>query len=99
MYLSCNLAQTSLERIKHAPIDPTEICVNNKLAITLAKNSVFHDRSKHIDTRCYYIRECIASDEVQLKFVKSRDQIADIFTKPLKQEDFVRLRNLLSVIK
>ncbi|KAH9657526.1 hypothetical protein KPL70_023114 [Citrus sinensis] len=71
--------------------ESTEICVDNKLAIALSKNPVFHDRSKHIDTRYHFIRECIARKEVQIKYVKSQDQAADIFTKPLKQEDFVWL--------
>lgn len=39
--------------------DATEIFVDNKSAIALAKNPVFHDRSKHINTRYYFIRECI----------------------------------------
>ncbi|KAH9685807.1 hypothetical protein KPL70_014105 [Citrus sinensis] len=64
--------------------EPTEICVDNKSAIALSKNPVFHDRSKHIGTRYHFIRECIARKEVQVKYVKSQDQAADIFTKPLK---------------
>ncbi|KAH9681198.1 hypothetical protein KPL71_026879 [Citrus sinensis] len=78
--------------------EPTEICVDNKSAIALSKNPVFHDRSKHIDTRYHFIRECIARKEVQIKYVKSQDQAADIFIKPLKQEDFVKFRSLLGVI-
>ncbi|KAM1823768.1 hypothetical protein FF1_025765 [Malus domestica] len=77
--------------------EPTEIYVDNKSAIALAKNPVFHDRSKHIDTRYHYIRECIARKDVQVEYVKSQDQIADIFTKPLKQEVFIRLRNSIGV--
>ncbi|KAH9672319.1 hypothetical protein KPL70_017676 [Citrus sinensis] len=65
--------------------------------IALSKNPVFHDQSKHIDTRYHFIRECIARKEVQIKYVKSQDQAADIFTKPLKQEDFVKFRSLLGV--
>ncbi|KAL5866165.1 hypothetical protein ACOSQ3_003679 [Xanthoceras sorbifolium] len=79
--------------------EPTEICVDNKSAIALAKNPVFHDRSKHIDTRYHYIRECIAKRDVQMEYVKSKDQIADIFTKPLGFEDFSRLRSLLGMVK
>ena len=79
--------------------EPTEICVDNKSAIALAKNLVFHDRSKHIDTRYHYTRECVTNKEVRLEYVRSHDQIADIFTKPLKFEDFTRLRNLLGIIK
>ncbi|KAH9669846.1 hypothetical protein KPL70_021959 [Citrus sinensis] len=77
--------------------EPSEICVDNKSTIALSKNPVFHDRSKHIDTRYHFIRECIARKEVQIKYVKSQDQAADIFTKPLNQEDFVRFRSLLGV--
>ncbi|KAH9751814.1 hypothetical protein KPL71_014449 [Citrus sinensis] len=62
--------------------EPSEICV------ALSKNLVLHDQSKHIDTRYHFIRECIARKEVQIKYVKSQDQAANIFTKPLKQGDF-----------
>jgi hypothetical protein len=79
--------------------DATEIFVDNKSAIALVKNPVFHDRSKHIDTRYHFIRECIAKKEVQLKFVKTHDQVADIFTKPLKNEIFSKLRALLGVTR
>ncbi|KAL5539459.1 hypothetical protein UlMin_045115 [Ulmus minor] len=88
-----------LKELSMTQEDPTQICVDNKSAIALAKNPVFHDRSKHIDIRYHYIRECIARKDVQVEYVKSQDQIADIFTKPLKFEDFARLRNLLGLIK
>ncbi|KAH9697055.1 hypothetical protein KPL71_023445 [Citrus sinensis] len=77
--------------------EPIEICVDKKSAIALSKNPIFHDRSKHIDTRYHFIRECIARKEVQIKYVKLQDQAADIFTKPLKKEDFVKFRSLLGV--
>ena len=79
--------------------EPTKIFVDNKSAIALAKNPVFHDRSKHIDTRYHYIRECVTSKNVQLEYVKTNDQVADIFTKPLKREDFIKMRSLLGVAK
>ena len=72
-----------------------EICTDNRSTIALSNNSVFHDRSKHIDTRYPFIRECITIKEVQVKYVKSQDQAADIFTKPLNQEDFVKFISLL----
>ncbi|KAE8676644.1 hypothetical protein F3Y22_tig00111582pilonHSYRG00249 [Hibiscus syriacus] len=79
--------------------EPTKVCVDNKSAIALSKNPVFHDRSKHIDIRYHYIRECVARNDVEVEYVKSQDQVADIFTKPLKSEDFIRLRNLLGVTR
>ncbi|XP_048615895.1 LRR receptor-like serine/threonine-protein kinase GSO1 [Brassica napus] len=71
--------------------EPTKIFVDNRSAIALAKNPVFHDRSKHIDTRYHYIRECVTKMDVQLEYVKTNDQVADIFTKPLKREDFIKM--------
>ncbi|PON33785.1 Ribonuclease H-like domain containing protein [Parasponia andersonii] len=88
-----------LKELNKPQKEPMEICIDNKSAIALAKNPVFLDRSKHIDTRYHYIRECVANKEVQLEYIRSHDQIADLFTKPLKFEDFTRLRNLLGIIK
>ncbi|XP_071738725.1 uncharacterized mitochondrial protein AtMg00810-like [Rutidosis leptorrhynchoides] len=88
-----------LNELKFFQKEPTEIYVDNKSAIALAKNPVFHDRSKHIDTKYHYIRECVTNKEVQIKYAKSLDQVADIFTKPLKHETFQRLRNMLGVTK
>ena len=65
----------------------------------MAKNPIFHDRSKHIDTRYHYIRKYITGKDVQLKYMKSHYQVADIFLKPLKQEDFSKLRSLIGVTK
>ncbi|KAE8697001.1 hypothetical protein F3Y22_tig00110637pilonHSYRG00668 [Hibiscus syriacus] len=79
--------------------EPTKVCVDNKSAIALSKNPVFHDRSKHIDIRYHYIRECVARNDVEVEYVKSQDQVADSFTKPLKSEDLIRLRNLLGVTR
>jgi hypothetical protein len=41
------------------------------LVIVLAKNHVFHDRSKHIDTRFHYIQDCIINKKVEVKYVKT----------------------------
>lgn len=73
--------------------------VGNKPTLALAKNPVFHDRSKHIDKRSHLIRECIARKEVHLEFVKSHDQVTNTLTKPLKYDTFNKLRALLGVIK
>ncbi|RDX98983.1 hypothetical protein CR513_18037, partial [Mucuna pruriens] len=60
------------------------IHIDNKSAQVLAKNLMFHERSKYIDTRCHFIRECIVKKEIELVHVKSQDQVADIFTKESK---------------
>ena len=88
-----------LKELHMSQVKATEIFVDNKSALALIKNPVFHDQSKHIDTRYHFIQECIARKEVQLEFVKSQDQVVDIFTKPLKYDTFYKLRDLLGVIK
>ena len=83
-------------QLKHN--SPTNIYVENKLAIALAKNSVHHERSKHINTRFHFIREHIKIKEIEMIYVKTREQIADIFTKPLKSEVFKYLRDNLGML-
>ncbi|KAK4342495.1 hypothetical protein RND71_038311 [Anisodus tanguticus] len=88
-----------LNQINLPQIEATTICVDNKSAQTLAKNPVYHDRSKHIDTRYHFLRKCIAKKDVELKYVMSHDQVTYIFTKPFKFEDFQRLRSILGMKK
>ena len=57
--------------------------VDNKSAISLSKNPVFHDRSKHIEIRYHFIRECVENGKVQIEFVRSEEQLADMLTKAL----------------
>ena len=88
-----------LEELNMSQNESTEILVDNKSAIALAKNPVFHERSKHIDTKYHFIRECIERREVELNYVKSQDQISDIFTKPLKSDAFTKFRSLFGIVK
>jgi hypothetical protein len=76
-----------------------EIYVDNSLVIALTKNLVFHDRNKHIDTRFHYLRDCITNKEVEVKYMKTQDQVANIFTKPLKYDVFIKMRDILRVVK
>jgi hypothetical protein len=76
-----------------------EIYVDNSLVIALTKNLVFHDKNKHIDTRFHYLRDCITNKEVEVKYMKTQDQVANIFTKPLKYDVFIKMRDILRVMK
>ncbi|GKA98580.1 retrovirus-related pol polyprotein from transposon TNT 1-94 [Tanacetum coccineum] len=62
--------------------------VNNKSAIALCCNNVQHSRSKHIDIRHHFIREQVEKGVVELYFVRTEYQLADIFTKALPRERF-----------
>jgi len=77
----------------------TKIYVDNSSVNALTKNPVFHDRSKHFDTRFHYLRDFITNKEVEVKYVKTQYQVANIFTKPLKYDVFTKIRDLLGVMK
>ncbi|XP_042467433.1 secreted RxLR effector protein 161-like [Zingiber officinale] len=62
---------------------PVTLFVDNRSAIALMKNPVFHGRSKHIDTRFHFIRECIEKGQIVVEFVNTGEQRADALTKAL----------------
>lgn len=72
--------------------------IDNQSAIELSKNPVFHDRSKHIDTRYHYIRECIEEGRVQVEPVDTSNQLADILTKSLGRNRFIHLRSRIGIV-
>ena len=61
------------------------------------KNPVMHGRSKHIDVRFYFLRDLTRDEVVELVHCGSQDQVADLMTKPLKLEAFLKLRDQLGV--
>ncbi|GJR89640.1 retrovirus-related pol polyprotein from transposon TNT 1-94 [Tanacetum coccineum] len=61
---------------------------DNKSAIALCCNNVQHSRSKHIDIRHHFIKKQVENDVVELYFVTTEYQLADIFTKALPRERF-----------
>ncbi|GJU75330.1 hypothetical protein Tco_1272400 [Tanacetum coccineum] len=70
---------------------------DNKSAIALCCNNVQHSRSKHIDIRFYFIKEQVENGVVELYFVNTEYQLANIFTKALDRERFEFLINKLGM--
>ncbi len=70
---------------------------DNNSCIKIAQNDEFHQRTKHIDVKYHFIREALEKGIVEIKRVDSKENIADIFTKPLGKVQFEKLRNLLRV--
>jgi hypothetical protein len=79
--------------------DKMKLYVDNLSAIALCKNPVFHDRTKHIDTRYHYIRECVEKGMVDVLHVGTHDQLGDILTKALPRAKFVEMRQRLGIIE
>ena len=77
---------------EHIPI----FC-DNTSAINISKNPVMHSKTKHISIKYHFIREQIAERNINLEYVGIKEQIADIFTKPLPREAFEYLRQKLGI--
>ncbi|RVW63782.1 Retrovirus-related Pol polyprotein from transposon TNT 1-94 [Vitis vinifera] len=71
--------------------------IDNQSAIALSKNSVHHERSKHIDTRFHYIRDCVESGMIEIQHVCTEDQHADIQTNSLARMKFLEMRERIGV--
>jgi hypothetical protein len=70
-----------------------ELKTDNSAARDLAYNPEHHERTKHIERRHFYIRELVEEQRLVVPYVKTNDNLADFFTKPLAAGDFFRLRN------
>ncbi|RVW45619.1 Retrovirus-related Pol polyprotein from transposon TNT 1-94 [Vitis vinifera] len=73
-----------LEELRFGKDEQMKLICDNQAALHIASNPVFHERTKHIEVDCHFIREKIASGCVATSFVNSNDQLADIFTKSLR---------------
>jgi hypothetical protein len=87
-----------LKDMAHTENDPTPIFCDNTSSIALSKNHVFHKKRKHIYTRFHFIRELVNNGDILLQFCGSRDQLVDIFTKPLGKSVFDFQRKHLGII-
>jgi len=75
------------------------IYCDNTSAINISKNSCQHERTKHIDIRHHFLRDNVEKGLISINFCATDEQIADMFTKALKREQFERNRLELGLIK
>lgn len=74
-------------KLDHIPIH----CYNTS-AINLSKNSILHSKTKHIEIRYHFLRDHVQKGDYILEFVDTKNQLANIFTKPLPKESFLAIR-------
>ena len=79
-------------------LDRIPIKCDNTSAINLSKNPVQHSRTKHIEIRHHFLRDHVLKGDCVLEFVDTKNQLADIFTKPLPKEVFFSIRRELGLL-
>ncbi|XP_019157723.1 PREDICTED: uncharacterized protein LOC109154370 [Ipomoea nil] len=86
-----------LELGLHSSTPATLWCDN--LGVTyMCANPVFHARTKHVEIDYHFVRDKVTTGEFTFNFVSTKDQLADIFTKPLVSACFASLRDKLNVV-
>jgi hypothetical protein len=79
--------------------EAVELRVDSKFALALAKNPVFHERSKHIWVRHHFIRGCLKEGSIKVGYINTKDQLADLLTKPLGMIRFLELCSKIGIVQ
>jgi hypothetical protein len=78
--------------------EPIPIYCDNTSTISISKNPVMHSKMKHIPIKYHFLQEQVAEKNIRVEYVGTKEQVADIFTKPLPREAFEYLCQRLRVI-
>ena len=71
---------------------------DNTSAINLSKNPIQHSRTKHIEIRHHFLKNNFKKRDISLNFATTEKQHIDIFTEPLNEEQFTKIRHELEMI-
>jgi hypothetical protein len=78
-------------RIKDLEFASTPLLIDNNAALKLTRNPELHDRTKHIEIKYHFLREMTLSGRINTRRVNSKDNLANLLTKPLPRDTFENL--------
>jgi hypothetical protein len=78
--------------------EAVELRMDNKSALALTKNPIFHEWSKHIRVRYHFIWGCLEEGGFKACYINTKDQLMDLLTKPLGRMKFLELCSRIGMI-
>lgn len=90
--------QVLLCELRISQAQPPNLWCDNIGATYLSANPIFHRRTKHVEVDYHFVRERVSAKQLDVRFISSKDQIADIMTKPLASSLFTQFRRNLNLV-
>ena len=84
--------QRLLEELGHKQQKISVYC-DSQIALHIVRNPVFHSRTKYIGVQCHFVREGVEDGSVDLQKIHTKENLADVFTKPINTDKFVWSRS------
>ncbi len=92
IWLKCLLRDLTVDHSS-----PVQLFCDNQAALHIAANPVYHERTKHIEIDCHFVREKLKSGDITTHHVPSNSQLADLLTKVLSIQQFQQLTSKLNI--